>query len=152
VRYATGSIADAELLIVAYGTAARVARTAIERVREGGLRAGLFRPITLWPYPSEALARIAPSMRGILVVELSAGQMIEDVRLAVLGAAPISFIGRMGGVVPSPGEVVDALRHLYATTAPGPIGTAVVDGPDPLDLVLGPDVPPGPRMVEEAER
>jgi 2-oxoglutarate ferredoxin oxidoreductase subunit alpha len=152
VRYATEALDDAELLIVAYGTAARVARTAIERAREGGLRVGLLRPITLWPFPSEVLARLAPTVRGILVVELSSGQMIEDVRLAVEGATPISFVGRMGGVVPTPGEVVGALRHLYATTAPSPARTALVDSPDPLDLVLGSGPPASPAMDEEAAR
>jgi 2-oxoglutarate ferredoxin oxidoreductase subunit alpha len=116
VRSAGELLEDAELIIVAYGTAARVARTAIRRAREGGLRAGLFRPITLWPFPSAALAELARRARGLLVVELSAGQMVEDVRLAVEGRAPIDFLGRTGGMVPTPDEVIFAMRHLWAVT------------------------------------
>jgi 2-oxoglutarate/2-oxoacid ferredoxin oxidoreductase subunit alpha len=113
VRWAGERLEDAEIAIVAYGTAARVARTAIDRAREQGLAVGLFRPITLWPFPSEALAALAPKLRAILVVELSAGQMVEDVRLAVAGRSPVLFHGRTGGIVPTPGEVVDALRRTW---------------------------------------
>ncbi len=120
VRWAEERLDDAEIAIVAYGTAARVARTAIERARDHGLAAGLFRPISLWPFPSEALAAVASQVRAILVVELSAGQMVEDVRLAVAGATPVCFYGRSGGIVPTPGEVVDALRRAWATTEPRP--------------------------------
>ena len=118
VRWAGELLDDAELVIVAYGTAARVARTVIRRAREGGLRAGLFRPISLWPYPSAPLAELAARVRGILVVELSAGQMVEDVRLAVEGRTPVAFHGRTGGMVPTPDEVLAALRHLWAITPP----------------------------------
>jgi 2-oxoglutarate ferredoxin oxidoreductase subunit alpha len=86
------------------------------RARAGGLRAGLIRPVSLWPFPSAAIRAVAPRLRGILVVELSAGQMIEDVRLAVEGRCPVAFTGRTGGMVPTPGAVVDALRLLWATT------------------------------------
>ena len=120
VRHDGESLDDADLVIVAYGTAARVARTAIARAREAGLRAGLFRPITLWPFPSDALRDLAGRVRGLLVVELSAGQMVEDVRLAVEGRVPVAFTGRTGGMVPTPREVVAALRHLWATTAEQP--------------------------------
>ena len=116
VRWAGEHLDDAELVIVAYGTAARVARTAIARARDDGLRAGLFRPITLWPFPSAALAQAAARARGVLVVELSAGQMVEDVRLAIEGRTPVAFEGRTGGMVPTPGEVLDALRRLRAAT------------------------------------
>jgi 2-oxoglutarate ferredoxin oxidoreductase subunit alpha len=118
VRWTGELLDDAELVIVAYGTAARVARTAIRRAREGGLRAGLFRPISLWPFPSAALAELAARARGILVVELSAGQMVEDVRLAVEGRTAVAFHGRTGGMVPTPDEVLAALRHLWAITPP----------------------------------
>ena len=118
VRWAGEQLEDAELVVVAYGTAARVVRTAIARAREGGLRAGLFRPITLWPYPSVALRGLARRARAILVVELSAGQMVEDVRLAVEGITPVAFHGRTGGMVPSPGDVVDELRRLWSITEP----------------------------------
>ena len=118
VRHASEHLDDADLVVVAYGTAARVARTAIARARTDGLRAGLLRPISLWPFPSAAVRDAAARARGILVVELSAGQMVEDVRLAVEGAAPVAFEGRTGGMVPSPGQVVTALRRLSAATAP----------------------------------
>jgi len=118
VRWAGEFLDDAEIVIVAYGTAARVARTAIQRAREGGLKAGLLRPITLWPFPSEVLHELAGRVRGILVVELSAGQMVEDVRLAVEGVTPVAFHGRMGGMVPSPGDVLTELRKLWAVTEP----------------------------------
>ena len=108
VRWAGEQLEDAEIVIVAYGTAARVARTAIERARAVGLRAGLFRPISLWPFP-RARCRASCRICGrSLVVEMSAGQMVEDVRLAVEGRTPVFFHGRTGGMVPTPGEVVDA--------------------------------------------
>jgi 2-oxoglutarate ferredoxin oxidoreductase subunit alpha len=102
VRYATESMEDPELAIVAYGTAARVARTAVERAREAGMRVGLFRPISLWPFPSAALARLARTIRGLLVVELSAGQMVEDVRLAVVAACPCRSSGGREASSPPP--------------------------------------------------
>jgi 2-oxoglutarate ferredoxin oxidoreductase subunit alpha len=114
VRWAGEHLDDADLAIVAYGTAARVARTAVARARRDGISVGLLRPITLWPFPAAALIDLAAQIRGFLVVELSAGQMLEDVRLAIEGRVPVDFIGRMGGIVPSPGEVVDALRRLDA--------------------------------------
>ena len=136
-RWATEDLDDAELAIVAYGTAARVARTAIERARASGLRAGLYRPITLWPFPSVELAERAPHLRAILVVELSAGQLIEDVRLTVEGRCPVFHHGRMGGMVPTPGEVVDALRHAWSLTAPSDatVTDASADEPDPFGLI-----------------
>jgi 2-oxoglutarate ferredoxin oxidoreductase subunit alpha len=117
-RWAGEDLEAAEIVIVAYGTAARVARTAIERARETGLRVGLFRPISLWPFPSGWLASSASRLRAVVVVEMSAGQMVEDVRLAVEGRAPVFFHGRTGGMVPTPGEVVDVLRRAWALTAP----------------------------------
>jgi len=113
VRWATESMDDAEYVLVAYGTAARVARSAIEKARARGIKAGLFRPITLWPFPSRELARVARHAHAILTVELSSGQMVEDVRLAVEGRCPVGFHGRMGGLVPTPDEVVGALKALH---------------------------------------
>jgi 2-oxoglutarate ferredoxin oxidoreductase subunit alpha len=118
VRWAGEELQDAEIAIVAYGTSARVARTVVRRARESGMHAGLFRPVTLWPFPSTALHDLAGGMRGLLVVEMSAGQMVEDVRLAVEGVAPVAFHGRTGGMVPTPDEVLAALRRLWAVTAP----------------------------------
>jgi len=119
VRWAGESLEDAEVVVVAYGTAARIARTAVERAREAGLRAGLFRPITLWPFPSAALDAVVARARAVVVVELSAGQLVEDVRLALEGAAPVFLHGRTGGMVPSPDEVLGAVRHAWAVTIPG---------------------------------
>jgi len=116
-RWAGEQLEDADVVVVAYGIAARVARTAIERARAGGMRAGLFRPISLWPFPSTALAAVASRARAVLVLELSAGQMVEDVRLAV-DDAPVFFHGRTGGMVPTPREVVDRLRMAWALTGP----------------------------------
>ena len=118
VRWAAEQLTDAEIVIVAYGTAARVAQTAIERARDQGLEVGLFRPISLWPFPARPLAAIAPRLRAIVVVELSAGQLIEDVRLAVEGRTPVFLHGRTGGMVPTPGNVVDAIQRAWALTAP----------------------------------
>ncbi len=116
VRWAGEGLEDAEIAIVAYGTAARVARTAMARARAAGMRVGLVRPITLWPFPSDAVRALAPRLRAIVVVEMSAGQMVEDVRLAVEGAVPVFFHGRTGGVVPTPDEVVRALGRAYGLT------------------------------------
>ena len=113
VRWATECMDDAEYVVVAYGTAARVARSAIEKARARGIKAGLFRPIPLWPFPSRELARVARHAHAILTVELSSGQMVEDVRLAVEGRCPVGFHGRMGGLVPTPDEVVGALKALH---------------------------------------
>ncbi|HUK87622.1 MAG TPA: 3-methyl-2-oxobutanoate dehydrogenase subunit VorB [Terriglobales bacterium] len=96
---------DAEVLLVGYGIVSRVLRSAVEKIRAQGLRAGLFRPITLWPFPSQALAEAAAQCRSVLVVELSNGQMVEDVRLALDGKVPVEFYGRVGGNVPSAEEI-----------------------------------------------
>ena len=103
---------DAEYLIVAYGLAARIAKGAVEMARAQGIRAGLLRPVTLFPYPTAAIRRLADAVRGVLVVEMNAGQMIEDVRLAVEGRVPVKFYGRMGGIIPAPDEVLGALERM----------------------------------------
>ena len=115
VRWAEEELEDAEVAIVAYGTAARVARTAVARGRARGLRLGLLRPTTLWPFPAEPVRRLAERVRAIVVVELSAGQMIDDVRLAA-DRTPVFFHGRMGGMVPTPGAVLDCARTAWALT------------------------------------
>jgi 2-oxoglutarate ferredoxin oxidoreductase subunit alpha len=114
VRWAGEQLEDADVVLVAYGTAARVARTAVDRLRDEGFRAGLFRPITLWPFPAQALRDVATGARAVMAVEMSAGQMVEDVRLAIEGAVPVFHHGRMGGMVPSPDGVVDAMRRVLA--------------------------------------
>ena len=111
-RWADRDLEDAELVLVAYGTMARIASTAVEVLRGQGIRAGLFRPITLWPFPAEPLAALAVSdrVRAFLTVEMSLGQMVEDVRLAVKGGRPVSFLGRTGGVIPQVDEIAAAAR------------------------------------------
>jgi pyruvate/2-oxoacid:ferredoxin oxidoreductase alpha subunit len=96
---------DADVLVVGFGIVSRVLRSTVEEARKEGLRAGLFRPITLWPFPSKALAEAASRVQKVLVVELSNGQMVQDVRLAVNGKVPVEFYGRVGGNVPSVEEV-----------------------------------------------
>lgn len=104
---------DAEYCIVAYGTTARIAKNAIVKARrEYGIKAGLIRPITLWPFPSEAIAQAAKRCKAFIAVEMSTGQMVEDVRLAVSGARPVSFIGTTGGFVPTPDSVIDELKRI----------------------------------------
>lgn len=102
---------DAEIVVVAFGTAARIARTAIAEARAEGIRAGLFRPITAYPYPYEALGRAAAG-KQLLVFELNAGQMLEDVHLATHDSVPISFYGKTGGVVPLPEDVLEQIHEL----------------------------------------
>ena len=110
VRYETQHCDDAEYLIVAFGSAARIGEKAIEIAREEGLKVGLFRPITLWPFPTNEIAAMAMGKKGVLVVEINAGQMVQDVRLSINGALPVEQFGRLGGIVPEPEEIVDALR------------------------------------------
>lgn len=112
VRYAEYMMEGAEIIVVAYGTAGRIVQTAVTQARAEGIAAGLFRPISMFPFPSERLKTIAQEARQILVVELSAGQMIEDVQLATRQRVPISFYGKMGGIVPLPEEVLDEIRKL----------------------------------------
>ncbi len=113
VRYAEFMLEDAELVVAAFGTTARVAQSAVRAARERGIKAGLFRPITLSPYPYETLAKVTKRARGVLVAEMNAGQMIDDVRIAVNGQAPVEFFGRMGGMVPLPEEILEAIVKLY---------------------------------------
>lgn len=108
-RWEAYEIEDADVVVVAYGTTARVARAAVDRARHEGLAVGMVRPITVWPFPTAAFAR-AP--RVWLAVEMSAGQMVEDVRLAAAGRAPVEFYGRVGGVVPTPGEIAQVIRSV----------------------------------------
>lgn len=101
---------DADYLIVAFGTVARICDKARELAAEEGIKVGILRPITLWPFPKEAIAKAAAGKKGILTVELNAGQMVEDVRLAVRDSLPVEHFGRMGGIIPSPTEIVEALK------------------------------------------
>ncbi len=111
VRYETSDCEEAEYLIVAFGSAARIAQKAIEMAREQGIKVGLFRPITLWPFPKKEINKMAKGKKGILVVEINAGQMVDDVRLAVNGEEKVEYFGRLGGIVPEPDEIVEALKN-----------------------------------------
>ena len=111
VRYESMHVDDADYIIVAFGSAARVSEKAIEIAHEEGLSLGLFRPITLWPFPEKEIKALGENKKGILVVEINAGQMVEDVRLAVNGALPVEHFGRLGGIVPEPEEIVNALKE-----------------------------------------
>lgn len=110
VRYEARHTDDAEYLIVAFGSVARICQKAIDDARAKGIKVGLIRPITLWPFPYKEIAAVAKHTKGVLCVELNAGQMIEDVRLAVGDGVPVRHFGRMGGIVPNPQEVLDALE------------------------------------------
>lgn len=111
VRYEALQLDDADIMIVAFGSAARIAEKAIELARAEGIKAGLFRPITLWPFPEKQIAEAAHGKRGVLVAEINAGQMIQDVRLAVNGEEPVEHFGRLGGIVPEPEEIVKAIKE-----------------------------------------
>ena len=110
-RWEEIGVEDADYLIVAFGSVARICDKAREIAAEKGIKVGIIRPITLWPFPKDAVNKAAEGKKGILVVELNAGQMIEDVRLSVHDRLPVAHFGRMGGIIPSPGEVVDALEQ-----------------------------------------
>ncbi len=110
-RYEEFLTADAEVVIVAYGIVSRVVRSAVEELRAEGIKAGMVRPITLWPYPSAVLQRLAGQAKFFLASEMSMGQMVEDVRLAVNGQRPVYFYGRSGGNVPAPSEIVAAVKQ-----------------------------------------
>ncbi len=116
VRYQEYLLDDAEYAVIAFGTAARVSQTAIKWARAKGIRVGLFRPISLYPFPYARLAEVSKKMRALLVVEMSAGQMLEDVRLATRDALPISFFGKMGGTVPFPDDVLPEIEKMARIT------------------------------------
>jgi len=106
VRYQLVHAEDAEILVVAYGLSARISHKAVEMARSRGVKAALLRPITLYPYPYDVIRKMRGSLIGALVVEMNAGQMVEDVRLGIEGAVPVNFYGRMGGIIPTPEEVL----------------------------------------------
>ncbi len=109
VRYEELQTEDAEYVIVAFGSAARIAQKAIGILRSEGVRVGLLRPITLWPFPTKRIAELSSKVKGILSFEINAGQMVEDVRLAVEGRTPVEHYGKMGGIVPTPDELIQVL-------------------------------------------
>ena len=103
---------DADYIIVAFGATARVSQSAVDTLRAQGVKAGLLRPVTLWPFPKEAIRSHIPHVKGFLSVEMSMGQMVDDVRLTVEGKVPVGFFGRTGGVIPRPSEVVEAVMKM----------------------------------------
>lgn len=112
VRYEEYMTEDADILIVAFGSASRLAQKAIELCRQEGLRVGMLRPITLWPFPTEAIRETSTRVKAILSLEINAGQMVEDIRLAVEGRCPVHHYGRMGGIVPTPEEIVEQIKSI----------------------------------------
>ena len=112
VRLKQYKIDDAEIVVVAYGTMARVVRSAVNKARDEGIKVGLIRPITLWPFPTEVINQVAEELRIFLVVEMSYGQMTEDVKLAVAGKCPVVFHGRAGGGIPSVDDVLEQIKQL----------------------------------------
>ena len=111
-RYELYQIDDAELVFAAYGTASRIVRNAIIQLRESGVRAGMIRPISVWPFPQSAFDQLGAQVRALMSVELSCGQMVDDVRIAAAGRWPVGFYGRSGGMIPAQYEIVDAGRAM----------------------------------------
>lgn len=113
VRYEAIECEDADYIIVAFGSIARICLKAQEMAREEGIKVGILRPITLWPFPSDIIAEYAKKVKGIISIELNAGQMVEDIRLAVNGTIDVKFYGRLGGIVPTPDEILDVIKKEY---------------------------------------
>ncbi len=113
VRYEEIMCDDAEYIIVAYGLASRIVQKALQILHEEGIKVGLLRPITLFPFPQIPIEEYAENVKGFLTVEMNAGQMVEDVKLSVNGKAPVEFFGRTGGVIPTPEEVVEAFKNYF---------------------------------------
>jgi len=130
VRFEEHALDGARIAVVAFGTAARLAKTAIHQARSESIPVGLLRPITLYPFPAARLRRLASEVDAILVVEMNAGQMVEDVERVTQGRVPIRFFGRTGGVVPMPEEVLDAIRavHDEVLTGEAPASAAKASG------------------------
>ena len=112
VRWKEYETEDADVLLIAFGTVGRICQSVVREARATGLKVGLLRPVTLWPFPTERIAELAGQVEGILTVEMNAGQMVEDVRLAVEGRCPVRFYGRMGGVIPLSDDILPELQTL----------------------------------------
>ncbi len=119
VIYDETDVDDAEFLVIGFGTAGRVASSAVREAREEGIKAGLLRPITLAPFPNKRLLELTKKVKRILVVEMNSGMMLDDVMKIVQGQVPVEFYGRMGGVTPLPDEILDEIRRVSANQAPG---------------------------------
>jgi len=116
IRFEEFQTGDADILLAGYGLVARIAMKAAELAREKGLRVGVIRPITLYPFPYARIRELAGTVSSVLTVEMNAGQMVEDVRLAVEGRVPVAFYGRMGGIIPGPDEIVREITTMAAGT------------------------------------
>lgn len=112
VRYEGLYLDDAQIILAAYGSMARLGKSAMQQLRKEGFKVGLIRPISLWPFPTEVFSQTALKVKNFLVVEMSAGQMLEDVQLAVNGRASIDFYGRMGGGIPEETEIIKRIKNL----------------------------------------
>ena len=112
---------DADIIVVAYGVAARIVRSAVSKARQEGIKVGWIRPITLWPFPTEQIKRVADEFRIFLTVEMSLGQMVEDVKLAVAGKAPVLFYGRPGGGIPTVEQVLEKITQLTIPDKKAPL-------------------------------
>jgi len=112
VVYEAFGLEDADVVCVAYGTTSRIVKNAIKLAEEKGIKVGLIRPITLWPYPYEIFKEINPKAKGVLTVEMSTGQMIDDVKIAVEGKFPVHFNGRTGGMIPTPASILEAIEKI----------------------------------------
>ncbi|MFH1198511.1 MAG: 3-methyl-2-oxobutanoate dehydrogenase subunit VorB [bacterium] len=113
IRYEIVNCEDADVVLVAFGLTARICQKAAQLAREKGIKVGVFRPITLFPYPYQPLNQLADRVKGILTVEMNAGQMVEDVRLAVNGKVDVEFLGRMGGIIPNPEEILHKIEEIF---------------------------------------
>ena len=111
-RYELMNVEGADVVLVAYGSVARIAKNVIKVAEREGIKLGLLRPISLWPYPTEAFEKVIPQAKAFLVVEMSAGQMLEDVRLTVEGRRPVFFHGRMGGMIPTVADILAKVREI----------------------------------------
>jgi 2-oxoglutarate ferredoxin oxidoreductase subunit alpha len=118
VRWEERAADDCEILLVAYGTSARIAKGCLDTARANGIKVGLLRPISLWPFPAARLSALAARAKAVLVIEMSSGQMVEDVRLAVAEKTPVAFEGRMGGVVPTESDILRRTRELSEGVRP----------------------------------
>ncbi|MBD3410750.1 MAG: 3-methyl-2-oxobutanoate dehydrogenase subunit VorB [Ignavibacteriales bacterium] len=112
ITFEAENVEDADIVVVAYGLSSRISQKAMHMAREKGIRVGSFRPKTLYPFPYEALGKLAETAKSFLVVEMNAGQMVEDVKLAVNGKRPVGFKGRMGGMIPDPDEILAAIENI----------------------------------------
>jgi 2-oxoglutarate ferredoxin oxidoreductase subunit alpha len=119
VRWKEYQTEDADLLLIAFGTVGRICQTVVRDARQKGINVGLLRPVTLWPFPGQRIAELADQVQGILTVEMNAGQMVEDVRLATEGRCPVKFYGRMGGIVPLADEILPELEKLATDVKTG---------------------------------